>query len=193
MDKALLNIPNALSLYRLLSFPFLIWFILTNQQQYFAILLCINLITDILDGWIARAFKLQTAFGARLDSLADFGTYIAAFWGVWEFKLEEFGELSWMLWVFIGSIVLYMLVSLMKFGKAPSLHLYSTKIGGYLQGGFFFFLFALGFYKWFFILAMIWGYLSAIEEVIILLILPELKSNVKGLYWILKDKNRTNF
>ena len=34
---------------------------------------------------------------------------------------------------------------------------------------------------------MIWGWLSSIEEIIILVYLKELRSNVKGLYWVLKE------
>jgi hypothetical protein len=35
---------------------------------------------------------------------------------------------------------------------------------------------------------MICGILACIEEIIILVYLKERKSNVKGLYWILKEK-----
>ncbi|WP_371412031.1 CDP-alcohol phosphatidyltransferase family protein [Sphingobacterium sp. HMA12] len=31
---------------------------------------------------IARLFKLQTEFGAKLDSVADIGTYLMAFMGM---------------------------------------------------------------------------------------------------------------
>jgi CDP-diacylglycerol--glycerol-3-phosphate 3-phosphatidyltransferase len=182
------TLPNFLSAYRLASFPILLWLIYTKNEALFAWILCINLITDILDGWIARKFKLQTDLGARLDSLADYGTYIAAVCGIYTFKYTELGSLGWMLWVFIGLIVLYSAVSLIKFRKLPSLHMYSTRIGGYIQGIFFFVLFAYDYYGWLYLTAMIWGFLSAIEEIIVLLVLPELKSNAKGLYWVLKNR-----
>jgi CDP-diacylglycerol--glycerol-3-phosphate 3-phosphatidyltransferase len=66
--------------------------------------------------------------------------------------------------------------------------MYSTRIGGYIQGIFFFVLFAYDYYGWLYLTAMIWGFLSAIEEIIVLLVLPELKSNAKGLYWVLKNR-----
>jgi len=34
---------------------------------------------------------------------------------------------------------------------------------------------------------MIWGWISSLEEIIILVYLKELRSNVKGLYWVLKS------
>ena len=182
------NIPNFLSFYRLVTFPLLLWFIYSGQGTLFAIFICINLVTDILDGLIARAFNLKTKFGAKLDSLADNGTYIAAILGVFTFKFEELSKDIWMLWLFIGFFVSGLLISFIKFKKFPSLHLYSTKIGGYIQGFFLFVLFAWGFNQNLFYAAMVMGYISHIEEISIFLIIKEMKSDAKGLYWILKDK-----
>ena len=80
-----INVPNGLSLYRLWMFPAIVLLCLTGAEQLFAVFICINLITDILDGLIARTFKLQTRFGARLDSLADVTTYISAILGLFCF------------------------------------------------------------------------------------------------------------
>ena len=182
------NIPNLLSFYRLVTFPLLLWFIYSGQGTLFAIFICINLVTDILDGLIARAFNLKTKFGAKLDSLADNGTYIAAILGVFTFKFEELSKDIWMLWLFIGFFVSGLLISFIKFKQFPSLHLYTTKIGGYIQGFFLFILFAWGYHQNLFYAAMVMGYISHIEEISILLIIKEMKSDAKGLYWILKDK-----
>ncbi|MEL6651216.1 MAG: CDP-alcohol phosphatidyltransferase family protein, partial [Bacteroidota bacterium] len=81
-----LNIPNILSLYRLFSFPIVLGVALTGYEEIFVVLLCVNLITDILDGMIARIFKMQTEIGARLDSIADLGTYVLAILGIFLFK-----------------------------------------------------------------------------------------------------------
>lgn len=183
------NLPNAISMYRLLSFPFLLYLIFVRNESLFATLLCFNLASDAIDGIIARTFKLQTEFGARLDSLADWGTYILAFVGIYNFKMPNHGSDFWLLYPFIVLIVFYNLFSFIKFRRLPSLHLYSTKVGGYLQGIYFFGLFAYGYYAPIFFLAMIWGWLSSIEEIIILVRLKELRSNVKGLYWILKTNS----
>lgn len=181
------NFPNAISLYRLVSFPFLLYLIYINDESLFALLLCINLVSDILDGLIARVFKLQTEFGARLDSLADWGTYILGFLGIYKFKMEDHKADFWLLFVFIGLIFFYNVLSFVKFRRLPSLHPYSTKIGGYLQGIYFFSLFAFGYYPPLFYLAMIWGWVSSLEVIIILIYFKKLRSNVKGLYWVLKS------
>ncbi|WP_430409915.1 CDP-alcohol phosphatidyltransferase family protein [Kordia sp.] len=182
------NVPNFLSFYRLLTFPLILCFIYAGKADLFAIFLCINLVTDILDGLIARAFNLKTEFGAKLDSLADNGTFIAAFIGIFTFKINELSESIWMLWLFIAFFVLGLVVSFLKFKQYPSLHLYTTKIGGYVQGIFIFVLFAWNYYEHLFYVAMIIGYISHLEEIIILLTSKEMKTDAKGLYWVLKER-----
>ncbi len=187
LTKELINFPNILSGYRLLSFPWVLYLALSHQEKLFAGFLIFNLFTDILDGFIARRFNLQTEFGARLDSLADDGTYILAILGIFLFKSDDFAPHLLSFYTFIGVFVASVVISLMKFGKMPSLHLYSSKIGGYLQGFFFFILFAFGFHTIFYYVMITWGILSFIEHITVQLLLPEMRSNAKGLYWILKN------
>lgn len=184
------NVPNFLSFYRLLTFPLILWFIYAGKENLFAIFLCVNLITDILDGLIARTFNLQTKFGAKLDSLADNGTFIAAFIGIFTFKLNEMSASIWMLWLFIGFFIGGLIISFLKFKQYPSLHLYTTKVGGYIQGIFIFVLFAWSYNEYLFYAAMAIGYISHIEEIIILFISNEMKTDAKGLYWVLKGRKK---
>ena len=157
----------------------------------FAWLICINLITDVLDGMIARRFKLQTELGARLDSAADVTTYISAVWGIYVFKWAEIEPFNTLFLVFVSLYALSMLIGIIKFKQLPSLHLYSFKVMGYLQGFFIFYLFTFGFLKWLFFLALGWGIWACIEEILVLLVLPKMRSNAKGLYWVL-NKHTTN-
>lgn len=186
MMKIPLNIPNILSLYRLVSFPFVFYLAWTGQERLFVWFLCINLVTDILDGLIARAFNMMTEIGAKLDSLADVGTYILAFLGIYLFKSATFTPHVFSFSIFIGLFVLCNLFSLLKFGRFPSLHLYSWKIGGYIQGFFFFVLFVFGFNTPFYYFMVTWGILAFLEHLVIQVMIKEMKSNAKGLYWILR-------
>jgi cardiolipin synthase len=185
-----LNIPNLLSLYRLFSFPFILYLALANQESWFVLLLCINLVTDVLDGFIARAFNMKTEIGARLDSIADMFTYLLAILGVFKFKKAEFAPHLISFSLFIGLFVFSHLLSLVKFGRFPSLHLYSWKIGGYIQGAFFFVLFVFDFYTGFYYLMITWGILAFLEHILIQLILKKMITNAKGLFWVVRDKNQ---
>lgn len=184
------TIPNIISFYRLITFPYVLWLAFSGNEQLFAIFLIINLITDVLDGFIARTFHCETELGARLDSLADIGTYILAIVGVFTFKYADIEPHIVLFSVFISLFFITDIVAIIKFRKFSSFHLYSWKIGGYLQGGFFIVLFSIGFYEFFFYFIMIWGILAFIEHITIQMILVEMKSNVKGLYWVLKEKSR---
>ncbi|MEI7524484.1 MAG: CDP-alcohol phosphatidyltransferase family protein [Mariniphaga sp.] len=183
-----LNVPNVLSFYRLISFPFVLFFILTNRESVFVILLIINLITDILDGAVSRIFNLCTEFGAKLDSLADDGTIILAILGIVYFKLEEFAPYFSSFLIFLIIYFLTMVISLIKFRRFPGMHLYSAKIGAYLQGLFFFILFVFDFNSIFYYIVIVWGIISLIENIIIMLLESEMRSDFKGLYWVLKNR-----
>ena len=163
-------------------------FLLAGNEKIFVILLVINLVTDVLDGFIARVFHMETEIGARLDSFADIGTYILAILGVFLFKWADFMPVQVYFYIFLGLFLLPILITLIKFGRTSSLHLYSSKIAGYIQGFFFFTLFVFGFYPWFFWIMLMSGYIAFSEGVIIHLISKEIRSNAKGLYWVLKQK-----
>ncbi|MEN8235976.1 MAG: CDP-alcohol phosphatidyltransferase family protein [Pseudomonadota bacterium] len=63
--------PNLVSLMRLLSVPLLVWLILMNYMQAAFITATIAGLSDIVDGFMARALKASTTVGAYLDPLAD--------------------------------------------------------------------------------------------------------------------------
>ena len=144
----IVNVPNFISLYRLLVFPVILFMALTGRENWFVILLCISLVSDILDGNIARIFKLQTHFGAALDNLADICTIAMALLGMFIFKWTEIRPHAWILYIFLAIFVLSYIIAFVRFGKIPGLHLYSAVSAGYAQGIFFFVLFVSGFYPW---------------------------------------------
>ncbi|MFO7570085.1 MAG: CDP-alcohol phosphatidyltransferase family protein [Smithellaceae bacterium] len=66
-----MNIPNFLSLLRIILVPVFVIFII--QEEYFRALLIFTAagLTDALDGTLARLLKAQTTLGAYLDPIAD--------------------------------------------------------------------------------------------------------------------------
>jgi cardiolipin synthase len=183
------NIPNSLSLYRLLVFPLILVWIFTGREDLVALFIAISLFTDWLDGIIARTFNMQTAIGAKLDSWADTGTFICSFLAIYFFKWEEMKPHAIMLYVFFGFWLLSYLVVFIKFKGLIGLHTYLFKATGYVQGAFIIILFLAGFYPVLFYICMAVGVLACIEEIIIILRLKQPKMNVKGLYWLWKNNN----
>jgi len=182
------TIPNILSLYRIIIFPFILYLLLIKNERLFALFITISLVTDILDGLIARIFKMQTQIGAKLDSWADTGTYILAFIAIYLFKWDEMKN-EWMLLLvfFIMWMITYVVVFI-KFKGLLGLHTYLFKITGYLQGAFIVTLFMFKYYTGLFYLCLCVGILACLEEIIIISLIRRPMSNVKGLYWVLKNK-----
>jgi cardiolipin synthase (CMP-forming) len=188
----ILNIPNAISFYRLIMFPVILVFALRGNEKLFVIFLCISLVSDIFDGNIARIFNLKTRFGAQLDNLADMGSYILALLGIFLFRWSDVSPHLWFLYIFLAIFILSYIVGFSRFGKVPGLHIYSAVTAGYIQGFFFFILFVWGFYPWMYYIAMGWGIVAYIEKTLILLRLDEIKSGVKGLYWLIQKERQSN-
>lgn len=186
--EKIINVPNFISLYRLLVFPVIFYMLLTGREDWYVILLCISLVSDVLDGNIARIFKLQTNFGAALDNLADICTYAMAMLGLFVFKWTEIEPHAWLLYLFLGLFLLSYIVAFARFKKIPGLHLYSAVSAGYIQSAFFFVLFVFGFYTWMYYVAVIWGIVAYTEKIFVLLKLDDIKIGVKGLYWLLKKQ-----
>lgn len=185
--KELFTVPNILGFYRILVFPLILSFALTERESLFAIFIVINFLTDIADGFIARRYGLVTDFGARLDSMADNLTYLLAFIGIYIFKFDDFLPHIESFILFVVMLISTVVVSLIKFRRFSSFHLYSFKIGGYIQGIFFIILFTYGFITPYYYFMITWGILSAIEHITIQFIIPEMRSDIKGLYWVLKE------
>ena len=184
------HIPNVLSTYRLVAVPFIVMSIYQSQRSVFVTLLCINLITDILDGFIARRFKFETELGARLDSLADIGTFVLAVSGMFRFESVFMTEHRLEFTLLLLLYALGNLITLLRFGRLPSLHLYSVKCSGYLQGIFLFTFFTLGYSPAYFYLMLSVSYLAYLEEIWIVSTTQVLKSNMKGILFLLITKSK---
>ena len=69
---------NGITMYRLLAVPFLIYLVVANKPEIFKWFMGFSFFTDMIDGYLARKFKVTSVFGARLDSIADDLTIVAA-------------------------------------------------------------------------------------------------------------------
>lgn len=71
-----MNLPNKLTIFRVILIPFFVFFVLTpyfpEYGKYIAVAIFITAsLTDLLDGKIARKYNLVTNFGKFMDPLAD--------------------------------------------------------------------------------------------------------------------------
>lgn len=67
----MLNLPNFLTLIRILTIPFFLVYLSYHRYGEALIIFVIGGLTDFLDGLVARLMDKQTALGAYLDPIAD--------------------------------------------------------------------------------------------------------------------------
>ena len=71
MKKEYFTIPNLMGYFRILMIP--VFLVLYFKEQYPAAftVLALSVLSDFLDGKIARRFNMVTDFGKMLDPIAD--------------------------------------------------------------------------------------------------------------------------
>jgi cardiolipin synthase (CMP-forming) len=81
--QSMATMPNMLTLARLVLLPVILWGIRGNHPWMAALMMLIVLITDLLDGRLARRLGQASAFGKSLDSTIDFVLIYCLFIGFW--------------------------------------------------------------------------------------------------------------
>ena len=97
--------PNAITVLRLIAVIPLIHF--TPAHPWIALFIFIpSVLSDALDGWLARRWQTQTDLGARLDPIADKILYLGML-----FRLKDTAlQIAWILMV--TALIEFMLVAI---------------------------------------------------------------------------------
>lgn len=184
---------NGITLYRIVAAPILLLLIFTGQPDIFKWLLGISFFTDLIDGFLARRYKVATVLGTRLDSIGDDLTVLAGVIALFVTKMEFIKEQKF---IFILLLLLFLAqttFAFIRYGKMTNFHTWLAKTAAVLQGVFL----LLAFFSdepnlvLFYAAAIITG-LELIEEIILVKLLPNWETNVKGIYWVLNRKEKRN-
>lgn len=171
-------IPNILSILRILGT--LALFVIAPWSPLFLTLYTLTGITDILDGYIARKYHLETLLGARLDSFADVIFFLTLTYFIWNsHTLNPFhiGLIIFTLLVRVSSQV----IALYRFKRTNFIHTYANKIAGLL---FFIlpFIMILGWLPLMSFFIFDFAIYASIEELILNLISPHPDPTIHSLY-----------
>ena len=179
------NTPNAISIARLCATSVLLASVLLHRIEVFKWLLLGCLLSDILDGLIARTFHLTSKLGASLDSIADAVTMFIGLLGVLVFEelfvLEHYPELL----LVVAFYAVELIASLWRYGRLSSFHTLLDRIAAYMGGIFVMSLFLWGYSGWLFHLIVIVYIVALSEEMLLIYLLPEWRSDVGGIYRVL--------
>ena len=190
MYKRSYYIINTITMYRLVAAPLLAFLALDHHPGLFKWLLAVSFFTDAIDGYLSRRYKVTSRLGSRLDSMADDFTIVAAMIGLLVFKPGFIRQELILFGVLLGLYILQTGLALIRYGKITSFHTYTAKTAAIMQGVFLLLMFFLSLppYTVFYIAAII-TMLDLTEEIILVLMLPRWQADVKGLYWVVKNKN----
>ncbi len=125
-----MNIPNALTVIRFFLIPLFVYFYMyTDMTPVSVAIFVISGLTDVLDGYIARKYNMQTNWGAVFDPIADKATQIVtvlciALKGIFVMWFAFYILLVKEMLMILGGITLYrrrdIVVNSNKYGKAAT-------------------------------------------------------------------------
>lgn len=189
MEHVIYSIPNILSFLRLGLVPVLIGLALLKAGQLFLWVLAFSLLSDVLDGYLARKLNQVSELGAKLDSWGDVLTYASMIFGLFSIWPSIFADQAPFLFAAMLSFTVPVAVALRKFGGYPSYHTWGAKIAAVLIAPAYYVLILYG-YDDFFRLVILFHILVAIEEMIITIILKQRRSNVRSVLSLLRELSR---
>lgn len=190
MQKYSFYLINAITLYRLMAAPVLVMLLLYSEVNIFRWLLAFSFFTDMIDGSLARKFKVSSMFGSRMDSLADDLTVAAGITGLILLKPEFLRQQLLFIFPLLIIFVVQVTLAIIRYRKFSSFHTRAAKLAALFQGLFLILMFFLPqpplplFYATVFITAI-----DLVEEIILIFLLPKWKTDVKGIYWVLKKRH----
>ncbi|MCG2676867.1 CDP-alcohol phosphatidyltransferase family protein [bacterium] len=94
-----MNLPNKITILRLISIPFFLYCLKVGQAKVAFLIFLVAVLSDALDGYLARTRGQKTKLGSILDPVADKALVLSAF-----VMLTFFYHRipSWLTWVVIG-------------------------------------------------------------------------------------------
>lgn len=184
---------NGITVYRIIAAPVLLVLLFNGQYNIFKWLLGVSFFTDLIDGFLARKFKVASVLGSKLDSIGDDLTVIVGMIGLLVIKPDFIKEQKGLLIILFGLFFIQSVYALIRYGKLTNFHTRLAKLAAFFQGVFL----ILSFFTKepvvvLFYAAAVITFLELIEEIVLVGLLPVWETNVKGLYWVLKRKNTTH-
>jgi|TARA_B110000438_G_scaffold276319_1_gene297997 CDP-diacylglycerol--glycerol-3-phosphate 3-phosphatidyltransferase len=188
MNSTTFSIANLLSFLRLSLVPALVWLALEADADWFLVVLAVSLVSDILDGYLARKLNQVSDFGAKLDSWGDSLTYASMIFGLYQIWPAIFTEQKAYLLSATLSFIIPLMFALKKFGEYPSYHTWGAKVAAVLIAPAYYMLILIDADTWF-RMVILFYLLVAAEEILITLILKSPATNVSSAWRLIRRRD----
>lgn len=188
-SKPSIRIINLITFYRIATFPILILLIFIHRLEAFKWFLLASFFTDAIDGYLSRKYKATSVLGAKLDSIGDDLTILAATVGLFVTQFDFIKEELTLFLILFGVFLFQLAASLIRYKKISSFHTYLAKAAAvatavFLLSVFFFDRIVYPFFYAAYLITLI----ELVEEIILVFLLPKWQVNVKGVYWVLRKQ-----
>jgi len=174
------GVANIISGLRVAAMPVLLIVAWSGYAAAFLVGLALCLISDMVDGWLARHYRQTSVLGAKMDSWADLAMYAVlppAAWWLWPDLVRQ--EATSVV-IALASYTLPVVVGLLKFRRLTSYHTWGAKCSSVLVGAGVVLL--LGWRTpWTFRIAIVVLAAAEIEEIAITLTLREWRADVPSI------------
>lgn len=178
--SAIVTVPNCITSLRIIGTLCLIFIAPFSPAFYIIYTLCG--VSDVLDGWIARATNSISEFGSKLDSIADLLFYIVT---IIKLLPTLWRLLPTWIWYMVGGIVILRIASYtaaaIKFRHFSSMHTKLNKVTGAATFLFPYFLVLPCAAAYCFIVCAL-ALLSSAQELVLHISRKEYQPNRKGLF-----------
>ena len=182
------NIADWFSFYRIVAAPALVILLLLREREIFTWLLLVSFATDMIDGFLARRLHITSPRGSQLDSLGDQITLIIGVAGLLTFEYRFIMDHLTLILIAFIPYILQMLIAFIKYGRATAFHTYLAKFSAIVQGVFILYTLFFAPIELFLYLTLAAGVLETIEEITLIFMFREWRSDVKGIFWALKER-----
>ena len=176
----MITIPNLMSACRLAMVPVLFLLARSGNSEAFLILLIAALLTDALDGIVARRLGQETAFGAKLDSWGDAGIYASIAVGAWWLWPDVIRREGVFVSAAIASYIFPVTFGVFRYGRMPSHHTWGAKLSAVFMSVSAILMFG-GISPWPFRCFAPLFVLAGVEDIMISVVLREWRPNVRSL------------
>jgi cardiolipin synthase (CMP-forming) len=180
-----MNIPKGLILFRFLLAPTILclaYYFGESSKMTILILMYLGLISDILDGIIARRQNSSTEKLRRLDSQTDMIFWLSIGFATWILYPELISKNLTSIRIILSMEILVYIISILKFKKETCTHAFLSKIWGITLLIAFTSLIGFNHSGIPFLMAIIMGIISHIDRILITLILPSWTHDIPSSY-----------
>lgn len=180
-----MSTPLALIAFRLLLAPaiLILAYVLEDAARIsIIVLMYLGLISDILDGIIARKQNLSTTRLRRMDSQTDMFFWLSIGIATWMLHPDLIRDNRIAIWIILSMEISCYAISVIRFRKETCTHAFLSKLWGITLLIAFTSLIGFNHAGWPFVLAIIMGLISHIDRILITLILPHWTHDVPSTY-----------